>query len=320
MTEITHTYSLKGEWQAQVAEKLNMPLIRNKVIVLPSHFAKGITYYLPVMPGISIVLLDAIFSKEVNIKRLVSDDDLYILVFDLSEETNTFIVNESSKKVNSKSGFSVLHTSIKSSFKPIINQRTFIFSLLVNRETLLNYLYQNNNQIKDVEKKILFYDHINSNSKILINSIKEKHVFDIQFDSYIRGISLKAFANFIETYTNPTKDILITDINREQINNSVNYLLNHLNEDFPKIQFLAKMAKMSDTRYKILFKKIKNKTPNQFFIEKKMLLARKLLKSGSFNSIQEISHSLNFNTTHFFSTKYISFFKKRPSDDFIKKY
>lgn len=323
MIELYHQYSLKGEWQAQAAERMNTILIQNKTTILPNHFAKGISYFNPITKGISIVLLDAIFTKEVIIKRLTSDDDLYILQFDLSEKINKISIKDSTinpKKTDFKSGFSVLHTSIENSFTPVLNQRTFAIRLLVEKQLLHDLLIQKNKKLKtkNIQKKILFYNHINSKNKILINSIKDKHVFDIQFDSYIRGISLKLFANFIDTFTKPTKQ-QITKVDAELINSTTLYLSANLHKAFPSISFLSNMARMSQTKYKILFMRINHMTPNHFFNDQKLNLARTLLQSGTFNSITEISELLNYSKPAYFTQKYLNHFKEKPSKDFVKK-
>ncbi|MDR7371730.1 helix-turn-helix domain-containing protein [Flavobacterium aquidurense] len=321
MIELSHYYSLKGEWQAEAAQKLNALHVRDKIVILPQDFAQGISYFCPVTNGISVVLLDAVFTKEINIKRLISDDDLYILQFDLSEKINTVTVCCNAKNKKFKSGFSVLHTSIENSFKPYLKQRTFALRLLIEKQMLHDLLYQKdkkNKSIKNVEKKILFYDHLNSNNKILINSLKEKHVFDIQYDSYIRGICLKLLANFIETYSNPKRE-QVTKMDSDLIESTKLYLLDNLYGSFPTLTLLSNMARMSRTKYKILFKKANNVTPNHFFNEQKIILAHKLLQSGAFYSITEISELLNYSKPSYFAIKYLKHFKRKLSDDFVKK-
>lgn len=319
--ELSHCYSLQGNWQAEAAKKMDSTLIADKITVLSNNYVQGTSYFTQVTKGMSIVLLDAVFTKEVILKRLISDDDLYILQFDLSEKINTVtVVNEKKNIENSKfkSGFSVLHTSIENTFKPKLNQRTFALRLLVDKQTILNYLPEKDKKNKNIERKLLFYNHVNSNSKVLINSLKEKHVFDPDFDSYLRGVSLKLFANFIDTFTNPKKGE-ISKINIDLIEVTKQYLLDNLYGTFPSLVFLSQMANMSTTKFKVLFKKINNITPNQFFIQQKLILAHKLLQSGSFYSIKEISELLHYPKLTYFTLKYSAYFKRKPSSDFKKK-
>jgi AraC-like DNA-binding protein len=321
MIELNHYYSHKSNWNYEAAKNMGATLINNKIIIFPQNIAKGISYYLPVMEDISITLLDAVFTKDVILKRVKSDDDLYILQFDLSEKINPVkVINPKQKSIQDKfkSGFSVFHTSIGNTFKPIKNQRIFALRLLIDRKKLLNILTEQNKSLKSTEKKILFYNHINGNSKLLINSIKEKSVFDLDFEFYIKGISLKLLANFIETYKNPTR----AEISQREIipiNSTHDYLMNNLYENFPSIEFLSKMARMSMTKYKVFFKKIYHTSPNQFFNTQKMILANQLLQSGAFSSINEVSQILNYSKLNYFTTKYTNHFGRNPSVDFNKK-
>lgn len=321
MIKLNHYYSHKADWHHETSKRIGAKLINNKTVILPQNIAEGISYFSPIIEGVSIVLLDALFTNDTIIKRLESDDDLYILQFDIREKINTVNIIETKNKSaheNFKSGFSVFHSSIGNTFKPVNNQRVFALRLLIDKNKLIDLLIQKDNTLKNIEKKILFYNHLNSNSKLLIHGLKEKSVFDLDFDTYIKGISLKLLANFINTYTNPNKEN-INKIEAKALNNTRDYLVNNLYDNFPSVPFLSEMARMSHTKYKVTFKKIYHISPNQFFNNQKMILANQLLESGAFSSINEVSQTLNYCKSSYFSRKYINYFGRKPSSDFKKK-
>jgi len=79
------------------------------------------------------------------------------------------------------------------------------------------------------------------------------------------------------------------------------------------------MAGMSSSKYKMIFKKRFHDTPNNLFIREKMILANKLLQSGDYETLTEIIYELNYSKLSYFCSKYYALFKRKPSEDFIKK-
>jgi AraC-like DNA-binding protein len=324
MLEISHKYGLTPEWQFELAEKMGAKLLGDKIIVLPNKLGSGYSYFSQIIPGFSISLHDFVFTTEVIINRQASESDFYILQIDLDDETDSVSNVETvlQTKKNSSSGFSVHNSRVQNYFIPEIGKRLNALHLLIDRKLLDEYLDEEdeglNNKLKYIGEKILFYNHIDSVNKILIHKLRKKTIFDIDYNSYVKGVSLKILANFIGGYTiyETEKTIASED---EAILRTKEYLLDNLHEKFPSLLFLSKMAGMSITKYKIEFKKKYGISPNQFFIENELIQVRKLLISGKYSSINDVFHLLNYSKTNYFMTKYFNYFGRKPSDDFRGK-
>jgi len=88
---------------------------------------------------------------------------------------------------------------------------------------------------------------------------------------------------------------------------------------FPGIETLAEMASMSVSKYKRLFKKILKDSPNTFFVQEKLLLAKKLLSSGKYSSINQVCTTISYANPAYFALMYKGKFGNLPNIDFIKK-
>lgn len=328
MKRITHYYSLTPEWMQEVADQLKVKIIDNKIIPIPKAIGKGQFYFSQIMPGISVVYIDFILTKPLKIVRRKSNDQFYVFHFDLSEHVNLIKINNVNYEIGSydKLDLAIIDNVIESSFTPVTNQKTLAIRILVDKKLLYDFIEKHSNKkiiqhkTKSGKKSFFHYGNIDSNSVLLIQSIKNKSVYDLPFDSLLKGISLKLLGNFfnkfyeIETKNNE----VITESDNESIFTTKLYLLNNLYGPFPSVTFLAAMAGMSESKFKMLFKKCFDQTPQGFFIIEKMKLGRKLLTSGEFYSITEVIHELNYTKLSYFSTKYFKFFRKRPTDDFVK--
>lgn len=328
MKKITHYYSLTPEWQIELAKQLDTKLIDNKLINVPKNLGKGFFYFTPIMPGISVVFADLTASEPIKITRLGSKNPIYIFHFDLSEHTNLIKINNIDYEIGAYNqlDLAIIDNELESSFKPAVEKRTIALRILVDKKLLSNFILKvpspKNQQIEQEEVKTSFYHYgnIDSNSILLINSLKDKSVNDPPFDSFLKGISLKVLGNFFNKFyqigSGQSNELI--EIENKAIERTKEYLLNNLHGAFPSISFLAGMAGMSASKYKTLFKKRYNDTPKNVFIDEKINLAEKLLKSGKYKTLTQVMYDLNYSKLSYFIFKYNEKFKRKPSEDFIK--
>lgn len=328
MIEVRHIYSLTSEWLYDNVEQLGegAKVIDGKLTIMP-ELADGGFYFTQVSPGLSVVLLDLTFSKPIRIRRLRSDNDLYIIHYDFSDEINLIHVDGINHKIGYKAnlGLGVIDNAIENIFQPVVGERIFAMRLLVSKDLLRtsianrNVKNTNKRKIKGDKNTLYFYDHIDSKSKLIMHAIKSKSFTDPAFEIYLHGVSLRLLAKFINRYSNlaqmlhhiPEKEIEALDLTKE-------YMLNNLLDGFPGVDMLAELSGMSATKYKSLFRKMFTTTPNHFFIRQKMILANELLKSENFNEVSEIARKLNYTKVSKFSLAYSQQFGRKPSEDFLK--
>jgi len=328
MRKVTHYYSLTPEWQLNLAEQLETKLVDNKLIIPSKDIGEGFFYFSKIMDGISVVYADLTVKEPLKITRLKSSNELYIFHFDLSEHINLIKINNVDYQIGAYNqlDLAIIDNEIESSFKPAVNQRTVALRILVDKKLLQDFIkkfskkeqsfYENN-----TNKKIFYhYGNIDSNSILLIQSIKNKSVTDLSYDSFIKGISLKVLGNFFNKfYEIKDTENDLTELENASIEKTKDYLVSNLQGSFPSLTFLAGMAGMSASKYKSLFKKRYNNTPNNLFIEEKIRLAQKLLKSGQYNTLTAVIYELNYTKLSYFCAKYYDLLKRKPTDDFVKK-
>ncbi|WP_426484747.1 helix-turn-helix domain-containing protein [Flavobacterium sp. 2] len=328
MKKIFHYYSLTPEWQHDFVKQLNAEIIDNKIIIFPPEIAEGHSYFTQIMPNISVVFMNAVVKNEIKICRQPSDNDLYIFHFDLSEYTNLIKINNEDYKIGAydKLELAIIDNQIESSFKPAINRRTIAIRILVHKKLLHDFIARNSlnenpkKKIYPGEEVFYHYGSTDSNSTLLIQSIKDMSIYDLYFESLLKGISLKLLGNFFSKFNDSDSDNnRLTHAENDSINKTKNYMLANLYGPFPSVIFLASMAGMSESKYKSAFKKCFNTTPNNFFIKEKMSLARELLRSGQYNSLTEVMYELSYSKLSYFTSKYFELFNHKPIDDLQKK-
>lgn len=331
MIEITHTYTLTSVWHKQLVkqlvEKLGAELIDGKFLQMPTSVATGGFYYTEVIAGLSVVIWDLTFKEAILINRIKSEDDLYIIHYDFSDEMNLIHVEGIKHKIGYKAnlGLGVFDNAVDNVFQPVVGERVFAMRLLVAKDLLKFTVVEgairdsNKRKIRSGKNTLFFYDHIDSKSKLILHAIKNKSFLDLAFEIYLRGATLGLLAKFIDRYSCIVPMFQhITEREAEVLNTTKDYLLDSLYIGFPGINFLADMAGMSVSKYMSLFKKMFVTTPKKFFLREKMILANELLKSGKFDSLVAISQELNYNKLSYFTSIYFQQFSRKPTDDFVK--
>ncbi|PIF30173.1 AraC-like DNA-binding protein [Flavobacterium sp. 9] len=321
MIIINHHYSLTPEWQNEVIQQTNARHINNEITIVPEKLGDGTIYFTQVLPALSVHLLDMVFTTGITINRYPSHQNLYVLQYDISNKHNKLIIDNITHDIGNKGDIqlTVIDSQFPNTFIPVVNERTFGLRLTVDKD-FLNLHLKNEDIFKAIEKNHSFNSFIDSETKILIYSLRNKSVFDISYSSFLKGITLKVFANFINTHKNKTQinnEIIKSDI--EAINKTTNYLAENLYGPFPSILLLSKMAGMSPTKYKLTFTKIHNTSPNKYFIKEKMIFSNKLLTSKDFTSLTEIAQLLNYSKVCYFTFQYFKVFQHKPCEDFKKK-
>ncbi|GIQ59504.1 hypothetical protein Flavo103_26400 [Flavobacterium collinsii] len=329
MKEIEYYYGLSSSWYIELAEKMGGTLKEDKILILPDSIGKGFSFFTEVIPGMSVILLDFVLTTPVRVKHLGNRDDLYIINFDLSEEVNTIQIRDIAYKVGSKAnlGLFVWKNTIENTYEHAAGKRIFAIRLIVDQK-LLDPLFAKNADENEPSKhndrfdrkELYFQDPIDSNSRILIDSIMHKTASNQYFNFYLKGLALKLLGNFIHRYS----DVVpvsqgIKKIDLEALEASKKYLIKNLKNKFPGILKLTEIASMSASKYKKLFKEIEGVTPNDFFKREKIVLAHKLLCSGSYNSVIQLGYDLNFTRVDHFSKEYFKFLGRSPSEDLVVK-
>ncbi|MFD1604659.1 helix-turn-helix domain-containing protein [Flavobacterium artemisiae] len=328
MKKVTHYYSLTPEWQNDLAAQFNTPLIDNRLINIPKDIGKGFCYFTQIMTGISAVYIDLTATEPLKITRLKSNNQLYIFHFDLSEHINLIKINNIDYQIGSfnQLDLAIIDNELESTFKPAVNERTVALRILLDKNLLRDFIQKLSvkedqfEKEKNSKKAMYHYGNIDSNSILLIQSLKNKSIDEITFDSFLKGVCLKVLGNFFNKFheSSSKESSHIIEIESKAIERTKDYLINNLHGSFPSIVFLAGMAGMSSTKYKTLFKAKYNDTPKNLFIKEKILLAQKLLKSGKYETITQVIYELNYNKLSFFSVKYRQYLNSSISNDFVK--
>ncbi len=319
--EFKHIYSLTPEWQQTFVDEFGGIIVDN-YMSFPSENASGSSYFLEILPDMSVDLIDLVLNRPVHFTRMPTDEDFWIVYYDLSESYSKHIVDDVNHKTGYKSklNFAIVDNNISSSYTPSVGERFYSLRLFIRKSYMKTFFndIELEKYFKDVfddkKKKMFFYGHIDSRSKVVLHTLKQQSMGNPSFEFLLKGSVFTLLGYLIErlkvkmpniaTYFEKDFDAVIL---------SQQYLLSNLISPFPGIEFLANIAHMSSTKYRSLYTTMFGMSPALFFKNEKLLLAKELLESGDFKLISDVAYELGYNKTTYFSSIFRDYFGVLPN-------
>jgi AraC-like DNA-binding protein len=319
--EFKHVYSLTPEWRQEFINYFEGRIIDEKMY-FSEKWSNGATCFLEILPDVSVVIIDTILNKPIRFTRIPSEDDFWIVYYDLSDSYSKHIVEDVNHKIGYKSklNFGIVDNKIGSSYLATVGERFYSLRLFIRKSYIKTFFcdaefVQDFKDVFDDEKlKMFFYGHIDSRSKVILHSLKQNKIDNPNYEFVLKGVAFTLLGYLIERLSSkmPSMGVhLEKDI--EAVMVSQQYLLSNLLVPFPGIESLAKSANMSSTKYRTLYNTIFDMSPALFFKNEKLLLAKELLESGDFDLVSDVSYELGYNKTAYFSSIYKDYFGVLPN-------
>lgn len=187
------------------------------------------------------------------------------------------------------------------------------------------YLNKSNlkEEFKDVfdrkKKKIFFYKHIDSRSKVALFKLKQQRINDFFFEFEIKSTAYQLLGYFLERTNLEITSKTFYEKDAEALEKSQDYLMSQLYLSFPGIEKLAAIAHMSASKFNKAYKDRYGTSPASFFKQEKLKVATELLLSGKFRYISEVVFEMGYNKTTYFTLLYKNNFGILPSEIFVKR-
>src|SRR6478609_965054 len=229
MNVISTSYTLNTKWLEHLSSDFGTKLENDKLLPVPEYIGNGFFYYVEVMPGFFILLINIAQTSNFKIDRHPSEDEVFIFHYDLSDEIILFKAKEKLNKIGYKVnlGFTLIDGNIPNYIEPTINSNVFALRFVISKSFL--HSYTGDKFISKKNKHICFHNHIDSKSILHIKTLKEKIIFDDSFELYLKGVGIEVFAIFVKRYSgNKSDSYRFLQIEVDEIAKTKDYLLNSL--------------------------------------------------------------------------------------------
>lgn len=325
MKKITHSYGVELDWVEPFAAKQGGK-VEGNFIRVPDDLLVGERYFLNCGFGISAFYVDVLYHADIHLRQEHTAKDFVAIYFNLTDGEATTVLNGFENSMGRWNyNLCFIDSSLKSDYVIRAGSQTYELCIFIKKEIIREY-FKNNPSLKDHTDKILDpelntlvkFTRMSNDSYHILMNLRTKEVGSSSFDFHLRGAVQCLLADYVEKMT--FEEIVIDKMNEldlADILRSQAYLIEHINKTFPSIELLAQNTNMSTSKYKTLFKKVTGLTPNTFFLNNKLMEAKRLLIERQL-SIMEVSADLSFASNSYFTVKFKQFYGMSPKN-FIKQ-
>ena len=325
MKKIEHYYGADLNWVENFAEQFGGKIDGNFIIV-PEEFQTGTRYFFDCGDGIIAYYLNVKYNKNLNLIQKNTNSDFIGFYYNLTDGEATLSGHNFMKNVGRwQYNLSVIDGSLESNYFVKSGSSTYALCIFIKKSSIKEFAEKNNIILPDVRKiidptknTVVRFDRISSESYHLLNDLRKLPVGGPIFNLNLVGTVHMLISNYLKKISR--NRVIIQTVNQTDLNNIIAiqmFLIENIEEHFPSISVIAGKANMSESKFKNLFKKITGCTPNTFFMENKLLLAKELLEKKQL-SISQVSDKLNFTNNSYFASKFKEHFEMSPKT-FVKQ-
>ncbi|HNP20603.1 MAG TPA: AraC family transcriptional regulator [Panacibacter sp.] len=281
-----------------------------------AHFTpdKGVGYFKSynLQNGLQLLIYDCTTYESILFHRSKSEKEFYVLRLDESTE----------KESTSKSSVFFAKTNQEWFYMLTANTTMRQVSILMSKAWLENYF---DNELAGelltnyitVKSPLLFYELMDSEYKRLMNDVVKAgnaaRFEQMIYQNRIACIVERFFTRLYKTTERNNSNLKISSREMKRIKEAEDILLKDFSQQPPAIAQLARIAAMSPSKLKILFKEVFGLPVNQYYQKHRMNKAKAMLLSKRY-SVKETAFNLGFPSVSSFNKAFYKTFEQLPAE------
>ena len=293
-----------------------------EVLNMPKEFASGFAKVTELEEGLTYRMVNYRLNSDFYYKREPADKFYLIIYFyhykdctHLQFKINDELIVDSTDEKYS----SLVMTNSFSRQELKVSSGTYVqgLTLQMTEEWLKEKIAQPNTANYSLFKeKDIFQSFLNPKSKKLLTEIFADDIPSNLPELYVNNRILRLLEGFLEnvlSYGITENKFPASDRDAQNLLRIESYLLENYNEDFPSIEKLARMAFMSPTKLKTIFKNAFGVGMYEYYQRNRMHKAKELLNSGEY-TVSEVGEMIGYHNLSNFSNAFKKEFDYLPKD------
>jgi AraC-like DNA-binding protein len=317
--KIEHSYGADLSWLEEFAKQLEGK-IEGNFITVPENLQSGTRYFLDCGEGIIAYYINVIYKKNFHLIQKNTKKDFVGLYYNLTDGEASVVNNNIVCNVGRwKYNLAVIDSTLETDYQVKAGTGTYALCIFIKKNMIASFAKKNNvfftdlNKITDPAKNtVIRFDRMSNESFHLLDDLRKLKVGGPIFDLHLTATVHMLISNYLKKLS--LNRIVIQTVNETDLKNIIEMqmlLIENIEKHFPSITYMASHANMSESKFKDLFKKITGSTPNSFFMDNKLNLAKELLETKQL-SISQISDRLSFTNNSYFTSKFKEHFGVSP--------
>lgn len=293
--------------------------IKDNFFEIPTSIGKGYLKYIPLSNGLQVLIKDFILNDDITLQRLRVKEEFFILRLD---EISLTVKDKKTNDEETKSSVLLANSAFDWIF--LLKKHTHLRSIniLFSKEWLHDFLDKERNigyvkkylslklatfnyESLNVEYKRLMYEILNCNEHTPFESLVVQNRVMLLIERFFSRIFIKINdTNF---------DLKVSEDDLQRLVKVEEELVKDYSVPPPGIPKLARMAAMSSSKLKIIFKDIYGLPIYQYFQKHRMNKAKAMLLSQKY-TVKEVGLEIGYSNLSNFAKAFKKSFDQLPSD------
>lgn len=296
------------------------------ILKIPSNAGSGYLRCMKLPNGLQVNIIDAVLNQHWWIHRIKSHEEFYTLRFDemeIKDELTIAIDKEEKQAGLKKMGSAYLTSSLFDWY--YIGSKGLHFkgvNILFTKEWMAKYLGLSNTEdvlttYLSIKTDRLELEPLDDEYKKIINEILNDDPDNpfpvLSLQNKLLILIERFFARLFEKHKSSKFSVNINTDEMERLQNVESILVKSFNGPPPSIPQLAKVAAMSPTKLKKLFKAVYGNAIFEYFQKRRMKHAAELLLTRKY-SVKEVGNRLGYANMSNFTLAFKKEFNRLPSE------
>lgn len=293
------------------AKCLKLKITDNVVHFTPDK-GNGFIKLINLQNNLQVIAYDCVSYESILFHRKRSEKEFYVLRLD--EATEATGVTKSSLffgKTNQE-WFYMLSANTQLRQLNILISRKWLDEYFSNEDAeqiLTNYI--------TLKSPLAVYEILDAEYRRLMNEMmstpEEKQFEQMILENRIALIIERFFTKLFKSIENENSNLRISSVELKRVKDVENELLKDFSQQPPPIAQLARVAAMSPSKLKMLFKEVFGLPVNQYYQRHRMNKAKAMLLSKKY-TVRETANGLGFSNVSSFNKAYYKAFEQLPAD------
>lgn len=293
------------------AKSLKLKLTDNSIQLTPDKGSGEIKIF-HLQNGPQVLLFDFTSYEGINFLRKKSEKDFFVIRIDEAKEING----------NTKSSLFFGKTSQQWTYTLSPNTQVRQIKIIMSKKWLEEYLENEDagqilNNYITLKSPLVVYEILDAEYKRLMNEMMNlpagKNFEQIILHNRIFFIIERFFTRLFKSIENENSNLRISSVELKRVKEVEGELLKDFSQPPPAIAQLARIAAMSPSKLKVLFKEVFGHPVNQYYQRHRMNKAKAMLLSKKY-SVRETAGTLGFSSVSSFNKAFFKTFEQLPAD------